>query len=199
MAFWKNITRLGNSGPVQGVKNPEPLDVITPLQGVQITDDATWAVAPPAVPHGLIQGLMIPGVGFNSGLEIIAGGRGVWIKDAWLETAGVFDRSMVIWQDNNQAIGGLRGVQLPFVAGVVPGTTTETQFFAVQIATAAIPPRGTAAGRTDFGVEVGQVVPLNLFLPVGMRVFIANLQGNELDTVVYTFREVPSFNRADSA
>ncbi|MEE8509162.1 MAG: hypothetical protein V3T07_08875, partial [Myxococcota bacterium] len=119
----------------------------------------------------------------------------VWIKDAMLETPGAFDRGMIIWQANDQVVSGLRGEQFGFTVGVPPGALAETRFFAVQVATGDIPARGTVAGRTDWAIEVGQVIPLNLFIPRGMRVFLANIQAAELDTLVYTWREVPSRNR----
>ena len=50
MGLWRNITRLGGIGAIQGVQEPGPTDVLTPVQTVQIVDDVSYAVRPLQVP-----------------------------------------------------------------------------------------------------------------------------------------------------
>ncbi len=51
MALWRNITRLAGIGARQGVQDPGPTDVLTPVQTVQIVDDVSHGVRPLSVPY----------------------------------------------------------------------------------------------------------------------------------------------------
>lgn len=84
--IWRNIARLARSAVLQGVQEPGPVDVVAPVQTVQIYDDASHLTPPVQVPHGIITAVVGAVAGQRSALQITAGGRGLWVE--WIQRVG---------------------------------------------------------------------------------------------------------------
>lgn len=185
MPLWRNIRRLDTSGPVQGVVNPGPTDVVTPLQAVQIVDDASHAVAPVPSTEGFVGDTGVPAGAEHSGLELNPKAGGLWLRFAYGQSAGA--PTPLFWRDDAQVV-------VSRIAAVRQSNTNSFPFvsglFDVQIAAAALP-----ASRLLLIISLAIPIELDLFLPSGERWFVVNNAPNAAMNVGLRISEVPLATR----
>lgn len=182
MGRWANIRRLAFSGAVQGVLNPGPVDVLTPVQAVQILDDASIAVAPPLVPRVLVEGAGGPAtVGEFSCLEFQGRDGGLWLE---LIQANTLSGPIATWRNDDQ----VTTVRVPVVAlstfGVPNLEPPGSGYFNSRVA--ALPAFSARVNLSTFGS-----LAVGLFLASGERFFLASVTANNLVNVTAICREVP--------
>jgi len=183
--LWKNIRRLSFSGPVQGVVNPGPADIILPIQAVQILDDAAHAVQPATVPRGFATATIAGGAADFAGLEISARAGGIWIVRVHTLTA--VNLNLEVWRDETQATV-VRSAALQTVGGVPNLASFASGIFDVRIAAIpafAAPMNVQTPGGPGFH-------PLDLFVPPGERWFLVNDTVNVPGLFALSLREVPT-------
>jgi len=181
--LWKNIRRLATSGPLQGVVDPGPADVIMPAQAVQIIDDASMAVAPVSVPWALAT------VDSNtlalefSGIEVQARAAGIWIMR--ILPRGNSAGQMRIWRDDAQVT--TRRVVTPEVTvfGVPNLGALDSGVFNIRV-----------AARPAFSAFLNQNQNASMpwppmFLRPGERFFIIHNTAQTTLAVTLLLREVP--------
>ncbi len=183
MAIWQNIRRLSFSGAVQGVQNPGPVEVLTPVQAVQILDDASSAVAPPRVPRVVVAGAgAAAAVGEFSCIEVQGREGGVWVETLQGNTSSL---AAAIWRDDDQATTARAPVPTLTTLGVPNLEAPGSGYFNSRVA--ALPAFAARYNLTTF--ETSGLI--NLFVSPGERLFIANTAANLLVNVTLVCREVP--------
>jgi len=188
--LWRNIRRLSFLGPVLGVQNPGPLDVVTPAQGVAILDDATWAVAPPEVPQGFVRGSTVgPPAGQHSGVEFVARAGGLHLL--WAQQDSTNDENVKIWRGPTAAALRVAGTRV-VTWGVPNGERPESDINEVRILTANVP---TATAGWKFN-DLGAGTFIGLFLQPGESCLLVNVTATASFTLTIGFREVPTRIRA---
>ncbi|MEE8507766.1 MAG: hypothetical protein V3T07_01765 [Myxococcota bacterium] len=189
MPLWTNIRRLAFSGAVQGVKNPGPLDVVTPAQAVSVVDAyAHWAAAPPRVPWILAEPATTTAVGEFTGIEIMPRVGPVFVVATW--SPGTSNSTQAIWRDDEQVTAARTPVVRLVTGGVPNGELPTAGIFSVLITIAAFPANAERLRRTN-----GRDFPLPFVMYPGERWFITNSLTNTADTGAYLLREVPTVDR----
>lgn len=188
MSLWRNIHRLAFAGAAQGVQSPGEPNVQTPIQAVQLTDDARRVAPPPLVPDVVAFVSAGAVVGQHGGFEIRPGGGGMWITMIKAPANGR------IWRADVQTVATRAAAQLaiwgPPAGGALEGSVNE-----VHIATANIP----AGAPTWLSLAtLPHVLPMDLFLPPGQALYLVHATANSLYEVSMTMREVPTRDRSRS-
>jgi hypothetical protein len=183
--LWKNIRRLAFTGAAQGVLNPGPLDVLTPMQSVQLTDDASRLAAPPRILDAMA-GADVSGVaGIFSGVEIKASAGGIWL-DAFA-LSGVTNNPFSMWRDDAQALVSTVAANI-----ATWGPTVErAPLSRIQgVRVAAIPADALVWDQSNF--MAGALREIRLFIPPGQALYMANTTANGAIAFFLRLREVPT-------
>jgi len=181
--LWKNIRRLATSGPLQGVVDPGPADVIMPAQAVQIIDDASRAVAPVSVPWALATTDSNTLATEFSGIEVQARGGGIWIMR--ILPRGNSSSQMRIWRDDAQVTTRrVASVELT-VFGVPNLGALDSGVFNIRVAL-----------RPTFSAFLNQNQNASMpwtpmFVRPGERFFMTHNTSNTALAVTLLLREVP--------
>ncbi len=181
MPVWRNIARLAGLGPLQGVVDPGPTDVITPAQLVQVGDDVSHTIPPVIVPVSIFSAQSpIVAVRFAT-VEIQAGPRGTHLEFlvgfSAADTPG--NLTMEAWTTattlaNRAAVAGVQ-------IGALPSLTTCTVGDAAAL--------GAPSSIHRSGVSF-LTVP-DLFLPAGEILFISAQTAGVFGGVVFLAQDVP--------
>jgi len=187
MPLWRNIQRLSFSGAVQGVVNPGSTDVITPLQGVQITDDASAIVAPPRYPHCWVAAGTGTALTEFSGLEIAARAAGIWVLQ--IVNRGSNANVLRMWRDDDQAVTARAPAGDILTMGVPNGERPESAINDIRVA---------ALPAVDVGINLDpdNGIRGSWFIYPGERFYVANLVSDTQLSATIQLREVPVRLRA---
>ncbi len=187
MPLWTNIRRLAFAGAVQGVKEPGPLDVITPAQGVVVLDDSSAVVSPAKHPIFFVSASAAVNAARFTGLEIQPRGGAVSLLSIMVKGTGSVTTAM--WRDDAQ-VSFSRNPTVQVTTGGVPNLERpDCGIFDVQLAAL---PAFFVQSRTN-NAQGRQPMPLIMW-PGERWFFTANVVNTAMADV-FLFREAPNRDR----
>jgi hypothetical protein len=184
--LWKNVGRLWSALAAQGITDPGDVDLVGPVQTVQLVDDASHAAQPVSVP---ISGAHItsPAVAARrSSIAIQPGPRGTLFVGASVGASAATNH--LIWSETSLALLAnatlvARGLGLP---NQLPQLS---RFWIGDVLPASIP--ATAPIFRPAHTSSAGIVPMDLYIAPGSVLFIADDADNTAQILSLWVQDVP--------